>query len=129
VSKLLFLSLGILGLAQALCAEEIFGSLQGCGHYKIAGIIRKSKSFGVDIVVNEKTQSEYNFKPAAGELPRFVSIFDVPVSFEADVVSLDGTKGLLANGANFRPILPNPLDPRKSSGFIKLKERNCEIKK
>ena len=128
MSKLLFLSLGFLCLNSIVYAEEIFGSLKGCGHYKIAGIIHKSKSFGVDIVVNEKTQSEYLFKPAPGELPRFVAIFDVPVSFEADVVSIDGTRGLLSNGANFRPILPNPLMPQKSSGFIKLKEKKCESK-
>jgi len=119
----------MLYLCAASDASEIYGSLKGCGHYKIAGIIRKAKTFGVDIIVNEKTQSEYSFKPAKGELPRFVSIFDVSVSFEADVVSIDGTKGLLANGSNFQPILPNPLEPSKSSGFVLMNEKKCESMK
>lgn len=113
-------------LCTVVSASDLYGSLKGCGRYKIAGIIHKSKTFGVDIIVNEKTQSEYLLKPAPGELPRFVSIFDVPISFEADVVSIDGTRGLVANGANFRPILPNPLNPNQSTGFILLNEKTCE---
>jgi hypothetical protein len=128
LSKLVFLFL-ILMLGSTAYADDVYGSLKGCGRYKIAGIIRKSKTFGVDIIVNEKTQSEHVFKPAPRELPRFVSIFDLPVSFEADVVSIDGTRGLLANGSNFQPILPNPLEPKKSSGFILLSEKKCESKK
>ena len=125
--------IGLFFFSFCLCtvssAAEIYGSLKGCGRYKIAGIIHKSKTFGVDIIVNEKTQSEYLLKPAPGELPRFVSIFDVPISFEADVVSINGTRALVASGANFQPILPNPLNPSQSSGFILLSEKKCESKK
>ena len=109
-----------------LGAAEIYGAAKGCGRYKIAGIIRKNKDRGILFVVNEKTKSEYNFKPAAGELPKFVAYTDVPIRMEANITKLEATRGEVANPSKIVPMVPDPLNPNLNSGFILINQKKCE---
>ena len=110
-------------------ASEEYGDIKGCGRYKVAGIIRKADKSIIQIVINEKTGSEYRFIPKAGELNRFVGFIDVPVSFDVLITKLDGTRGEMSNPQNMALIAPNPLNPTLSSGFKLLDKKVCVGKK
>lgn len=107
-------------------ANEIFGEIKGCGTYKIAGIIRKDPQDGVHLVVNEKTASEYQLKPAQGELPSFVGNIDIPITMKVKIIKLDGTHGVISTPTESKLLIPNPLNPKKNSGFILLNKNKCE---
>ena len=107
-------------------ATDFASSPKGCGRYVVAGVIHKNKGFGVTLVVNEKSQSEYRFKPASGELPRFVAILDLPVSLELSIVKLNGMSGEVAGAHEMSLIAPQPLEQHKSSGFKLIEEKPCE---
>lgn len=122
-----FIPLLLLSLfTHSALAEETYGAIKGCGRYKVAGIIRKNKEHGIHLVVNEKTASEYQFKPASGELPKFVGFIDLPIKLETSVTKLDGTKGEVASPSGIKPIVPDPLHPNLNSGFILIEQKKCE---
>ncbi len=113
-------------LGYPVYATESYGSFQGCGSYKIAGVIRKDPDTAVVLVVNEKTGSEYRFKPAPGELPRFASYLDTPITLSVDVIQSKGHRGVISHPSDLNPMAPDPIHPHLNSGFLILKKRKCE---
>ncbi len=107
-------------------ASESYGSFQGCGSYKIAGVIRKDPDTALVLVVNEKTASEYRFKPAPGELPSFASYLDTPIHLNVDVIQSEGHRGVVSHPSELNPRAPDPIHPHLNSGFALLKKRKCE---
>ena len=106
-------------------ASERYGGVQGCGAYQVAGVIRKDSLDILDLVVNEKTKSEYRFKPAPGELPKFAGYLDQAIKLQVEVTLLNGNKGEVANPKNIHHRVPDPLHPSLDTGFILVKKRSC----
>ena len=115
-------------LFTSLCASEAsehYGGIKGCGLYKMAGVIRKDPTDILDLVVNEKSNSEYRFKPAAGELPKFAGFIDRPITLQVEVTSLNGSRGDVSAPKNITDRVPDPLHPSVDTGFILMKKRKC----
>lgn len=122
----LLLSLTTFEFALALENEKPYESYQGCGEYWTAGIVRSTK-LGYFIVVNEKTQSEYNFKAPILEEPKLAPYVDRPM--KAKVVlsqKLNGTRGDIEKVIQATNRVPNPLHPILDTGFRLIKKMECK---
>lgn len=118
----------LITISHRASSVESYGSIKGCGRYKVGGIIRKHPKDTLRLIVNEFSNSQFQFKPATGELSNFAGYIDIPIELEVDIQKLDGTRGEVLNPSRIKPIVPNPLRPTLQSGFILIEEKKCEGK-
>lgn len=117
--------LQLIFINQTFAVESQF-LIKDCGRYHIRGIIRKDPKSSVLLVVNEKTKSEYRFKPKDGELHKFVGIIDSEIKLDVQIVSLDGTAGVVAYPSNIDREVPDPLNTNHKLSFELMEKKKCE---
>lgn len=102
-----------------------FGELRGCGEYEISGIVVKDPSTTLKILVNEGSKSEYQIFVSSNDLASISGFINRDVSFNGEIIGIDGTKLQATNLIEFKNRVPNPLELKGSTGFKLIKNKDC----
>ncbi len=119
-----FLSLLSLFLINSTSALTHWSGFEGCGTYKVQGVAQSSKK-GVLIVVNDKTQSEFEVAIPIENEVRLAPYIDQAIV--AEVLINTPPKGSKIQGLikTIKSRLPNPINPA-DTGMRLISKDKCE---